>query len=126
MGAYLLSLDEKALFAVAAPFFILAAAWTLRVACWVCSVETPEFGHALLTLLAVIGANIGMRALLHFTEVPTTMFTQYAAPTLVSAGVIAVCLATGPYAALLISVVHAVLTAAAYVGALVVVESLLV
>ena len=126
MNAYLLTLDDRALLTVAAPLLLVAAAWTLRLACWICALEMPEFGHAFLTLLAVIGANIGMRAVLRLTETPPSMLTQYAAPTLVSAAVIAVCLATGPYAALLVSVVHAVLTAGVYIGALVIVESLLI
>ena len=104
--------------AVLTPLLLILGTATLRLACWVSAVKPPGFWHAMLTLVLLIGANIALQSTLQFLGVPPTMATKYLMPTFASALVIAVSLTTGPYSAIVVSVVHTVLTAVLYLGAL--------
>ena len=119
LTAFLESIDPLVVLAVVTPLILAIGAWSLRMACSICAVEPPTFWHALLTLLILLIANVVLRFFLHVTQTPATLGTQYVAPVVTNAVVIAVSLPSGPIAAIIIAIVHAIMTAVIYVGAMV-------
>lgn len=112
MITLLQSMDSTVFLTVFAPLILAIGAWALRMACSLCAVDTPNFWHAVLTFIILIVANVAWRFFMHVTRTPETMGTQYLAPALTNAAVIAVSLPTGPIAASMISVVHILISAA--------------
>ncbi len=96
------------------PLAVAAAAWALQMACGFCSIEPPEFWHAVTTVVIVAFANVVLRFVLQMTDSAQGMTPQYFAPAITTAAVIAICLPTGPFTASTITVVQVVLCALMY------------
>ena len=96
------------------PLAIAVASWALQMASGFCSVDPPEFWHAVTTVVIIAVINSVMRFVLHAADASQGIAPQYAAPILVTAAVITLSLPTGPFTALTIAVVQLVLCAAVF------------
>ncbi|HYO23595.1 MAG TPA: hypothetical protein VEQ85_01465 [Lacipirellulaceae bacterium] len=96
------------------PLGIAAAAWALQLSCGFCSVDPPEFWHAVTTVVIVAFANVILRFLLQITGSADGMTPQYLAPALATATVIALALPTAPFSAFTITIVQVLLCALMY------------
>jgi hypothetical protein len=100
------------------PLAIAAAAWALQLACGFCSVDPPEFWHAVTTVVIVGVCNAVLRFVLHSNDAADGIAAEYFAPILATSAVITVSLPTGPFTATTITVVQLVLCAMMYYGLL--------
>jgi len=96
------------------PLAVAAASWALQMACGFCSVEPPEFWHAVTTVVIIAVSNAVLRLVMHVSEAGDGLAQQYAAPVLATTAVITLSLPTGPFTALTITVVQVVLCAMLY------------
>jgi hypothetical protein len=110
------SSDLDAVWTLAAlvPLAVAAAAWALQMSCGFCSIEPPEFWHAVITVVIIAMANVVLRFVLQMTDSAQGMTPQYVAPAIATATVIALALPTGPFTATTITVVQVVLCALMY------------
>ena len=108
------NLDTIWTLAALVPLAVAAAAWALRMACGFCSVEPPEFWHAVVVVVIIAVSNVVLRFFLQVTDSDHGFAPQYFGPALMTAAVIALSLPTGPFSALTIMVVQAVLCASIY------------
>jgi hypothetical protein len=110
--------DFDALWTLAAlvPLAIAAAAWALQLACGFCSIDPPEFWHAVATVVIVAVANAILRFVLYSTGAEDGIAAEYFAPLLVTSAVIALSVPTGPFTAMTITAVQLVLCAMIYYG----------
>jgi hypothetical protein len=108
--------DLDAIWTLAAlvPLSVAAAAWALRMACGFCSVEPPEFWHAVITVVIIAVTNVVLRFFLQVTDSAEGMAPEYLAPAVATASVIALSLPASPFSALTITVVQGVLCATMY------------
>ena len=111
---YSYDVDTLWTLAALAPLAVAAAAWALRMACGFCSVEPPEFWHAVIIVVVIAVTNVVLRFFLQVTDSAHGMGPQYFAPALATSAVIALSLPTGPFSALTITVVQVVLCAMIY------------
>lgn len=111
-----MSTDLDVLWALAAlvPLGVAAAAWSLQMSCGFCSVEPPEFWHAVTTVVITAFVNVILRFVLQVTETGGGMAAHYLAPAIATAAVIALTLPTGPFSATTIMIVQVVLCALMY------------
>lgn len=114
MSHLLGDLDVVWTLAALVPLAIAAAAWALRMACGFCSVEPPEFWHAVTIIVVAAVANVVLRFILEMTGNAAGIGPEYAAPALTTATVLAIGLPTGPFSALSIMVVQMFLCAMIY------------
>jgi hypothetical protein len=112
---YLVSNSED-LWTLAAlvPLAICCAAWALQMACGFCSVDPPEFWHAVTTVVIIVVANAVLRLVLQTVDSANGIAPQYFAPILATSAVITLSLPTGPFSALTITVVQLILCAMIY------------
>jgi hypothetical protein len=105
--------DPDALWILAAlvPLVVAVAAWALQMACGFCSVDPPEFWHAVTVVVITAVANAVMRFVLQVNDAADGIAPQYFAPIFATTAVIALSLPTGPFTALTITVVQLVLCA---------------
>jgi hypothetical protein len=110
--------DRDALWILAAlvPLGIASAAWAFQLACGFCSVEPPEFAHAVTTVVIIAVANAILRLVLQNAGYGDGIGPQYMAPLLMTASVISLSLPTGPFVAATITAVELVLCAMIYFG----------
>lgn len=108
--------DLDVLWALAAlvPLGVAAAAWALQMSCGFCSVDPPEFWHAVTTVVVCAFVNVILRFGLQMTDAGHGIAGEYGAPALATAAVIALMLPTGPFTATTITVVQVVLCALMY------------
>jgi hypothetical protein len=109
-------IDQLWLLAALAPLGLAAAAWALQMACGFCSVDPPEFPHAITTVVIIAVANAILRLVLQTMGVGEGIAPEYFAPALATTAVIALSLPTGPFTALTITVVQVALCAMMYFG----------
>jgi len=114
MGHLFNNLDAVWTLAALVPLAVAAAAWALRMACGFCSVEPPEFWHAVTIVVIIAVTNVVLRFFLQVTDSADGMTQQYLAPAMATAAVIALSLPTGPFSALTIMIVQTVLCAMIY------------
>jgi hypothetical protein len=108
------NLDVIWALAALVPLGIAAAAWSLQMSCGFCSIEPPEFWHAVTTVVIIAFTNVILRFVLQVTDQSAGMAPQYLMPAIATAAVIAVMLPTGPFSATTITVVQVVLCALMY------------
>jgi hypothetical protein len=96
------------------PLAIAVAAWALQMSCGFCSVDPPEFWHAVTTVVIVAVANVILRFVLQVNGATHDMTTQYFMPAITTATVLAIALPTAPFTATTITVVQVVLCALIY------------
>jgi hypothetical protein len=110
--------DFDALWTLAAlvPLMLAAAAWALQMACGFCSVDPPEFWHAVTTVVIVAVVNAVLRFALQSGDMSYSMASMYLAPFLATGAVVTLSLPTGPFTALTITVVQGVLCGLIYFG----------
>jgi hypothetical protein len=108
--------DLDLIFTLAAlvPLAVAVAAWALQMACGFCSVEPPEFWHAVITVVIIAVTNVILRFFLQMTDSAHGMTPQYFLPALATAAVISLSLPTGPFTATAITIVQVVLCALVY------------
>lgn len=107
-------LDAVWTLAALVPLAVAVTAWALRMSCGFCSVEPPEFWHAVVTVVIIAVTNVVLRFFLQVTGSAEGMGPQYFAPAIATATVIALSLPTGPFTALTITVVQVVLCGTIY------------
>ena len=100
------------------PLAIAAAAWSLQLACGFCSVDPPEFWHAVTTVVIVAVCNAILRFVLCSSDAAEGIAAEYFAPILATSAVVTISLPTGPFTAMTITVVQLVLCAMMYYGLL--------
>jgi len=110
--------DRDALWILAAlvPLGIASAAWALQMACGFCSVDPPEFSHAVTTVVIIAVANAILRLVLQNTGYGDGIGPEYMAPLLMTTAVISLSLPTSPFVAATITAVELVLCAIIYFG----------
>jgi hypothetical protein len=108
------NLDVIWALAALVPLGIAAAAWALQMSCGFCSVDPPEFWHAVMTVVIIAFTNVILRFVLQITDQAAGMGPQYLMPGVATAAVIAIMLPTGPFTASTITVVQVVLCALMY------------
>jgi hypothetical protein len=108
------NLDVIWALAALVPLGIAAAAWALQMSCGFCSVDPPEFWHAVTTVVIIAFTNVILRFVLQTMDQSTGLSTQYLMPAIATAAVIAVMLPTGPFSATTITIVQVVLCALMY------------
>ena len=89
MGPTLANYDALWLLAALVPLGVAAAAWALQMSCGFCSVEPPEFWHAVTTVVMIAVANCVLRLVLQMTDSAYGMGPQYLIPALATSAVIA-------------------------------------
>ncbi len=107
-------LDTIWTLAALVPLAVAAAAWALQMACGFCSVDPPEFWHAVTTVVIIAVTNVVLRFVLQMSDSAHGIGAQYLAPALATAAVISLSLPTGPFSASTITVVQTVLCALMY------------
>jgi hypothetical protein len=107
-------LDAVWTLAALVPLAVAAAAWALQMSCGFCSVEPPEFWHAVTTVVIIAVTNVVLRFVLQMVDSAHGMTPQYLAPAIATAAVIALSLPAGPFTATTITVVQVVLCALMY------------
>ena len=118
MSEFFSNFDALWTLAALVPLAIAAAAWSLQLACGFCSVDPPEFWHAVTTVVIIAVANVILRFVLYSNDAADGIAAEYFAPILASSAVTTVSLPTGPFTALTITVVQLVLCAMLYYGLL--------
>jgi len=108
------NLDAVWTLAALVPLAVAAAAWALQMACGFCSVDPPEFWHAVTIIVVTAVTNVVLRFVLQATDSAHGIWPEYAAPAVATAIVIAVGLPTGPFTALTIMIVQVFLCAMIY------------
>lgn len=98
------------------PLGVATAAWALQMSCGFCSVEPPEFWHAVTTIVLIAVANAVLRLVLQITDSAYGMAPQYFIPALATSAVIAVALQTTPFTAFTITLVQIVLCAMIFIA----------
>lgn len=116
MGQFFSDFDALWMLAALVPLMLAAAAWALQMACGFCSVDPPEFWHAVTTVVIVAVVNAVLRFVLQSGDMNYSMASLYLAPFLATGAVITLSLPTGPFTALTITVVQGVLCALIYFG----------
>jgi hypothetical protein len=108
--------DLDLIFTLAAlvPLAVAVAAWALQMACGFCSVEPPEFWHAVIVVVIIAVTNVVLRFFLQMTDSAYGMAPQYFLPAVATAAVICLSLPTGPFSAATITIVQVVLCALVY------------
>jgi hypothetical protein len=96
------------------PLVLAAAAWSLQMSCGFCSVEPPEFWHAVITVVVTAFVNVILRFVLQVNDYGTGLGPQYVMPAMASAIVIAIMLPTSPFTATTITIVQVILCALMY------------
>jgi hypothetical protein len=107
-------LDAVWTLAALVPLAVAAAAWALQMSCGFCSIEPPEFWHAVITVVIIAVTNVVLRFVLQMTDSAGGMMGNYAAPAIATATAISLSLPTGPFSATTITVVQVVLCALMY------------
>jgi hypothetical protein len=107
-------LDAVWTLAALVPLAVAAAAWSLQMSCGFCSIDPPEFWHAVTTVVIIAVTNVVLRFVLQSLGASQGMIAQYLAPGVATATVIAISLPTGPFTATTITVVQVVLCALIY------------
>lgn len=116
MGPSFAEYDALWMLAALVPVALAAAAWALQMSCGFCSVEPPEFTHAVSMVVMIAIANATLRLVLQMTGSAYGMAPQYLIPMLITGAVIAIALPTTPFSALTITIVQIVLCALIYVA----------
>jgi hypothetical protein len=108
--------NPDALWTLAAlvPLGVAAAAWALQLACGFCSVDPPEFWHAVTIVVMVAVANTILRFVLHATGAAYGIAPQYLAPLLVTSTVITLGVPTAPFTAVTVTASQLVICAIIY------------
>ena len=114
MAQVLSDLNPIFLLAVLLPLGVLITGRALQAACRVCSVKPPDFWHSVLTVVMICISNIVLRFWLGVSEVPADFGTQFVAPAVITALVIAISIRTSPLAAFNVTLVHGVLCGLIY------------
>jgi hypothetical protein len=96
------------------PLVLAAAAWSLQMSCGFCSVEPPEFWHAVITVVVTAFVNVILRFVLQMNDYGAGLGPQYVMPAMASAIVIAIMLPTSPFTATTITIVQVILCALMY------------
>jgi len=111
-----MNVNPDVLWALAAlvPLVLAAAAWSLQMSCGFCSVEPPEFWHAVITVVVTAFVNVILRFVLQVNDYGGGLGPQYVMPAMASAVVIAIMLPTGPFTATTITIVQVILCALMY------------
>ncbi len=114
MGYFGDNYDTLWTLAALVPLAMAVAAWALQMASGFCSVDPPEFWHAVTTVVIIAVANAVLRFVLHAADAAHGIAPQYFAPILITSAVITLSIPTGPFTALTITVVQLVLCAAVF------------
>ncbi len=114
MLAITTNLDVFWALAALVPIGVATAAWSLQMSCGFCSVEPPQFWHAVTTCVIIAFVNVILRFALQITDGGHGFVEQYLLPALATSAVIALALPTGPFTASTITVVQVVLCASIY------------
>jgi hypothetical protein len=111
-----MNVNPDVLWALAAlvPLVLAAAAWSLQMSCGFCSVEPPEFWHAVITVVVTAFVNVILRFVLQMNDYGGGLGPQYVMPAMASAIVIAIMLPTSPFTATTITIVQVILCALMY------------
>jgi hypothetical protein len=108
--------DPTLVLLVATVVGMAAAAWLLRMACIVAAVEPPDYWQSLLCVFLVVVANVMLRYWVNTTVVDPGLGTQLIGPLVLTAGIVAVMVRTGPLSAVLVTVCEGFFCAGLYLG----------
>lgn len=114
MSGSTISLDVLWALAALVPLCIAAAAWSLQLSCGFCSIDPPEFRHAVVVVVVTAFVNVILRFGLQMYDYGTGLGPQYVIPVFASGIVITFMLPTGPFTATTITIVQVILCALLY------------
>jgi len=109
-------LDPTVVLLVATPLVLAAAAWALRMACSICSVDPPGFWQATFSVIVIAIANIVLRFWLNVTDATPGLASQLFAPMAISAAIVSASAQTGPFSAMMVTIVHGLLCVMCYLA----------
>ena len=87
------------------------------MSCSVCSVDPPDFWHAAISVVVIATVNIVLRFWLNVTHVPPGLGSQLLAPLVASSAVVSISVHTGPFSAVMVTLVHGLICSMCYLGA---------
>jgi len=108
--------DPTLVFLVFLPAALFIAAWALQMACGFAAVEPPDYWQSLLCVFLVVVANILLRFWVNISIPDPGFWCHVGWPLVITAGIIAVMVRTGPFSALMVTACEGVICAVLVVG----------
>ena len=101
MVSQLYNLDAPLFWAVLILIGIVVAAWSLRIACRICSVDPPDFLPAVVAMIVVCVANALWNYYLQISHIHPSLCTHLVVPLILTVVLLAMSLSTGLGSALM-------------------------
>lgn len=114
---FLSGLDPVVIGTVVLPVGLVAAAWTLRMACAVCAVRVPDFMTAAAVIVVAVVSNIGIRIALNHNDMALGMGSQLLLVLLSSATIVSLSVRTSIASAIAVTITQVFFTGLLYFGA---------
>lgn len=92
------------------------AAWLLQMACSVAAVEPPDYWQSLLCVFLVVVSNVLLRFWVNTTVADPGLGSQLVWPLVLTAGIVAVMVRTGPLSAMVVTACEGIFCAGLYLG----------
>ncbi len=116
MVSQLYNLDAPLFWAVLILIGIVVAAWSLRIACRICSVDPPDFLPAVVAMIVVCVANALWNYYLQISHIHPSLGTHLVVPLILTVVLLAMSLSTGLGSALMIASVQSFICGAFYLA----------
>jgi preprotein translocase subunit SecY len=108
--------DPTLVLLVATVAGMAAAAWLLQMACAVAAVEAPDYWQSLLCVFLVVVSNVMLRFWVNTTVADPGLGSQLVWPLVMTAGIVAVMVRTGPLSAMVVTACEGIFCAGLYLG----------
>jgi len=108
--------DPLVIGTVLLPLGVVAAAWSLRMACAVCAVRVPDFMPAAAVVVVCISVNFALRMFLHQQDLSLGLVSQLLLMLLATALIIAMSVRTSVCSALAVTITQVFICGLMYFG----------
>jgi hypothetical protein len=108
--------DPTLVLLVATLVGMAAAAWALQMACAVAAVEVPDYWQSLLCVFLVVVSNVLLRFWVNTSIADPDLGTKLVWPLVMTAGIVAVMVRTGPVSAMVVTACEGIFCAGLYLG----------
>jgi hypothetical protein len=108
--------DPTLVFLVLVPAALFISAWALQMACAFAAVEPPDYWQSLLCMFLVVVANVLLRFWVNVSILEPGLGSQVLGPLVMTAGIIAIIVRTGPFSALMVTICEGGICAVLFVG----------
>lgn len=109
-------LDPTLVLLVATVLGMATAAWLLQMACAVAAVDPPDYWQSLLCVFLVVVSNVILRFWVNTSVADPDLGTQLVWPLVMTAGIVAVMVRTGPLSAMVVTACEGIFCAGLYIG----------